>query len=343
MATINKETLLITWWLWYIWSHAVVAFEQQWYSVIIVDNLSNTDIWMLEWIEKILWYKPEFYNYDLRDKEGLEIIFDKYDFDGVLHFAWLKSVWDSCKNTWLYLDNNIWGSLVLFKCMEEYGVTNIIFSSSATVYNYDNGIPYTEDMPTWKTINPYAHTKYSIEKILENLSKFSDFKVISLRYFNPIGAHESWLIWENPKGIPNNLLPYVMKVAVWGLPTLQVFWDDYNTIDGTWVRDYIDVNDLIEWHIKAYELLEKTDKKNIYEAINLGVGKGVSVLEILKICEEVVWGTISYKITERRKWDLWEFYCDSWKAKKILWWESKTWISESIKNGWNFYKHQVWR
>lgn len=330
-----KKIILITWWLWYIWSHAVVSFEQSWYKTVIVDNLWNSDISTLEWIKSILWYKPDFFEIDIRDKQKLEEIFKKYNFDWVIHFAWLKSVWESCENPLKYFDNNIIWSIRLFECMEKFLVKNIIFSSSATVYDYDNPIPYIENQNTWKTTNPYWNTKFIIEKILYDLSKFLWLNVISLRYFNPIWAHPSWFIWEEPNWIPNNLLPFIMKVATWELEKLKIFWDDYDTIDWTWVRDYIDISDLINWHLKAYENIFKWF--NIY---NLWVGKWVSVFEMLNIWKKITWKDIKYEIVDRRYWDIWEFYCDSSKAKKELNWEPKIDIKESFKNSWNFYNRK---
>ena len=206
-----------------------------------------------------------------------------------------------------------------------------------------------EDFITWYTSNPYWTTKYLIENILKDLSKFSWFRVMNLRYFNPIWAHPSWYIWEDPEWLPNNLLPYILKVAKWELDELKVFWNDYDTIDGTWVRDYIDVNDLIEGHLKAYEMithrLSGTSLKSkgrlnfdngFFEVYNLWVGKGVSVLEMIKFAEEVAWKKIKYKIVWRRDWDLAEFYCDAWKAYKELWWKVKTSLKESLENSWRF-------
>lgn len=338
-----KKTILITGWLGYIWSHAVVAFEQAWYKCIIVDNLSNSNIDTLSNIEKIISNKPDFFEVDLRDREKLEDIFKKYNFDWVIHFAWLKAVWESCEKPLKYYDNNVVWSIRLFECMQKYNVKNIIFSSSATVYDFDNEIPYVETQNVWKTTNTYAQTKYLIEQILRDLSNFIWFNAISLRYFNPIWAHPSWFIWESPNGIPNNLLPYIMKVAKWELPYLKIFWNDYNTIDWTWVRDYIDVVDLIDWHLKAYEILLETglEKRQVsdglFDIYNLGAGKWVSVLEILKIAEKVVWKKIHFEINPRRNWDLWEFYCNPGKAKNELGWETKTSLEESLENSWRFY------
>jgi len=259
----DKKNILITGWTGYIGSHWVVAFEQAGYKTVIVDNLVNSTLDALDWIEKILGYRPDFFDIDLRDKDKLEEVFKKYDFDWVIHFAGLKAVWESCEKPLKYFDNNIVWSIKLFECMEKYSVKNIIFSSSATVYKSPFLIShhgreettrwFNESDVTWNTTNPYWTTKFLLEQILIDLSKFSGFNVINLRYFNPVWAHKSWFLWEDPEWIPNNLLPFIMKVASWELDELKVFGDDYETIDGTWVRDYIDVVDLIDGHLKSYE------------------------------------------------------------------------------------------
>lgn len=378
----NKKTILITWWLGYIWSHAVVAIEQAGYKTVIVDNLSNTCIDVMDWIEKILWYKVDFFDVDLRKNtplltppptgEGeeeslllenrkvnyidwvlddsvysLEDVFGMYKFDWVIHFAWLKAVGESCEKPLLYFDNNVNWSVELFGMMEKYWVKNIIFSSSATVYDEDNSLPLKETWKLWTT-NPYWTTKLLIEKILEDLSKFAWFNVINLRYFNPIWAHSSWYIWEDPDGIPNNLLPFIMKVASWELEKLRVFWDDYDTVDWTWVRDYIDVVDLIDGHLLAYERLdtppltppltgEGNNKKWFFDVYNLGVGRWVSVLEMVEGAREVTWKEIPYDIVERRDWDIGEVYCDPEKAERELGFKTKVSLKESLENSWRFY------
>ena len=360
-----KKIILITGWTWYIWAHWVVAFEQAWFKTIIVDNLSNSSYESLEWIKKILWYYPDFFETDLREDyfvkniwEKLSIrdwekikwtltlkqIFEEYNFDWVVHFAGLKAVWESCQNPLKYFDNNINWSIKLFELMEKYSVKNILFSSSATVYNSSNYSPskiwkwvwVDENWQVWKTTNPYWNTKFLLEKILEDLSKFSWFNVINLRYFNPIWAHKSWFIWEKPNWIPNNLLPFILKVAKWELKNLQVFGWDYGTKDWTWVRDYIDVNDLIDGHLKAYNFLK--NNKNNFETFNLWTWKWTSVLEILKIAEKVIWKNISYKIIKRREWDLAEVFCNPKKAENILNWKTKISLEESVKNSWKFYE-----
>ncbi len=336
-----KKVILITWWMWYIWSHAVVAFEKSWYKTIIVDNLVNSNTSTLLWIEKILWYKPDFFEVDLRNKEWLKEVFKKYKFDGVLHFAGLKAVWESCQKPLEYFDNNINGSLVLFEIMEEFGVKKIIFSSSATVYKTKEIVSsFTEQDPVWECLNPYGTTKFLLENILKDLAIFSGFQVMNLRYFNPIWAHESGYIGENPNGIPNNLLPYVMKVASGELEYVNVYGDDYDTVDGTWVRDYIDVCDLIDGHLKAYQVLEKSEKKWCFEVFNLWTGRWVSVLEIIKTVEKVTEKKVPYKICQRRSWDLGEVYCNPKKALWELHWKTITSLEESIKNMWKFYNNK---
>ncbi len=335
-----QKTILITWWLGYIGSHWVVAFEQAWYKTVIVDNLSNSDIYTLDNMEKILWYKPDFFQADLREKEKLREVFKKYDFDGVIHFAWLKSVWESWEKALEYYDNNVIWSLRLFELLEKYNVKNIIFSSSATVYEASNFISLKwvkEDGIVWNCTNPYGTTKFIIENILKDLANFSWFRVMNLRYFNPIWAHKSWFIWEAPIWIPNNLLPYIMKVAIWELAYLNVFWNDYPTVDGTWVRDYIDVVDLIDAHLKAYEKLKEVIKNGIYETYNLWTGKWISVFEMLWLCEKVVWKKIDYVIGERRNADLASVFCNPEKAEKELGWKSKISLLESLENSWRFY------
>ena len=331
-----KKIILISGWIWYIGSHWVVAFEQAWYKTVIVDNLSNSNIDTLNWIEKILGYKPDFFEVDLRDKNSLAKVFKKYNFDWVIHFAWLKSVWESCEKPLLYFDNNINWSVNLFEIMDKYKVKNIIFSSSATVYSSVNKLPLTEDSKLW-TSNPYWTTKLLIENILEDLANFNQFNVINLRYFNPIWAHKSWYIWENPIWTPNNLLPYIMKVAKWELDKLEIFGWDYNTIDWTWVRDYIDVVDLIEWYLSSYRKIENDSENWFFEKYNLWVWKGVSVLEIINESEIVIWKKINYEIVGRRKWDIDEVYCDNQKAENELWFNTKISLEESLKNSWRFY------
>lgn len=343
-----KKIILITGWTWYIWSHWVIAFEQAWYKTVIIDNLINSSKSVLKWIKNILWYEPDFLKIDLRNKNKLKEIFKKYNFDGVIHFAWLKAVWESCQKPINYFNNNINWSLILFELMNDFWVKNIIFSSSATVYKNTNLIEehkwLSENDIVWDCKNPYWTTKFLIENILYDLSKFTWFNVINLRYFNPIWAHDSWFIWENPNGVPNNLLPFIMKVAIWELKEVLVFWNDYNTPDWTWIRDYIDVTDLVEWHLKAYEFLITNNKQNnlnwFFETFNLWTGIWISVLEMINLVIKVIWKNIPYKIVNRRIWDLEKVYCNPEKALKILNWKTKTNLEESIKNMYKFYNYK---
>lgn len=335
------KTILLTWATWYIGSHTAVEFLEKWYNIIIIDNLYNSDISTLKNLEKITGKTPIFYEWDIKDKDILRKIFTENTIDTVVHFAWLKAVGESCEKPFLYYENNIVWSLHLFEVMEEFSVKNIIFSSSATVYDTEeNKAPFSEKDKTWNTTNPYGTTKFILENILRDLSNHKWFNVINLRYFNPIWAHDSWLIWEDPNDIPNNLLPYVMKVVIWELDYLRVFWSDYHTKDGSWERDYIDVTDLAEAHFKAFLYLENNDL-NIYEEINIWTWVSTSVLEIIHITEEVIWKKLPYDMVDRRKWDVWIVYCNPKKAKDLLWWEAKKTIKEAIKNQYNFIKNQI--
>lgn len=338
---VERKYILITGWLWYIWSHAVVWFFQAGYFPVVIDNLSNCSLWVLDDIKKILWVDILFEKWDIRDRVFLENIFQKYVFYWVLHFAWLKAVGESCNNPALYYENNFVWSFHLYQVMNIYWVKKIIFSSSATVYNYDAEIPYTEETPTWKVTNPYAQTKYMIEQIGKDFSQAYGFQVCNLRYFNPLWSHESGYLWENPLWVPNNIFPYIMKVAYWELPSIPIYWDDYETRDGTGVRDYIDIHDLIDGHIKAFQYLEKLDWPAC-ESVNLGAGKWVSVLELIHLSEKILRKKITYHITKRRSGDIAEFYCNPDKANKILDWTAKTSIEKSILNASKYYQNALW-
>jgi len=334
------KTILLTGATWYIGSHWAVALLEKNYEVIIVDNFSNSNENSLIFIEKITWKKPKFYEVDLRNKEKLEQVFKENKIDSVIHFAWAKAVWESCDEPFYYYENNIIWSLNLFEIMEKYYVKNIIFSSSATVYEPTWIPPFTEEDLTWNTTNPYWTTKFIIENILRDLSNHKLFNVINLRYFNPVWAHKSWLIWEDPNNIPNNLLPFILKVATWELEQVKVFWNDYNTKDWTWERDYIHVIDLIKGHIKALEFIQKNEKGWMYKIFNLWTWTPTSVLEIINTTEKIVWKKLNYKIVDRRKWDLDSSFCNPRKAKEILFWEAGISIEESIKDSWNFIQNK---
>lgn len=329
-----KKTILLTGATGYIGSHAVIAFEEAGYQTVIIDNLMNSSRDTLHGIEKILGYTPDFYEWNIGNRDFLCELFEKYSFDGVIHFAGLKAVGESCEKPFLYHSNNIWGSMVLFEVMEKYNVRKIVFSSSATVYKADNISPLQEDM-SLGTTNPYGTTKLIIEYLLKDLALFSQWSVTALRYFNPIWAHPSGYIGELPSGIPNNLLPYILHVASGKRDFVRVFGDDYDTIDGTGVRDYIDVCDLVDAHVIAYE---KLDQK--YEVINIGTGKGTSVLEMIASVEKISKKTVPYQIYPRRVWDIASVYCDPSYADFYLGWKAKRTIEESIENGWKFIQNQ---
>jgi UDP-glucose 4-epimerase len=326
----EKKTILITGGAGYIGSHAVVAFEQAGYKTVILDNLVNSSKETLAGIEKILGYCPDFYECDIRDKKWLEAVFGKYEFDGVIHFAGLKAVGESCKNIHEYQENNVIGSITLFGVMQQFQVKKIVFSSSATVYRSDNTPPFTEDMSTGTT-NPYGTTKLVTEKLLEDYSTHAEWSVVNLRYFNPIGTHPSWYIGEIPNGTPNNILPYLLDVATWKREKMFIFGEDYPTPDGTGVRDYIDVCDVVDAHIVAYQKF-----LGGIGVFNIGTGRWTSVKEIIAELESVIGKSIPKEVTGRRSGDLAAVYASCNRALKEFWWQSTRSLKESLQNSWNF-------
>lgn len=329
-------SVLITGGTGYIGSHTVVEFLNNDYDVIIMDNLSNSKKEALNRIEKITGKKPKFYEVDLLDKEGMKKIFQENKIDSVIHFAGLKAVGESVEKPILYYKNNITGTINLLEIMKEQDVKKIVFSSSATVYGNSTDVPFKEDTPLSAT-NPYGRTKLMIEEILRDIYvSDNSWGIALLRYFNPIGAHESGLIGEDPNGKPNNLMPYITQVAIGKRDKLSVFGDDYDTPDGTGVRDYIHVVDLAKGHLKA---LEKIMKENIAEAYNLGTGKGYSVLDLVKTFQKVNEVEIPYEITDRRPGDIAICYADPEKAKKELNWKAEKGIEEMCRDSWNWQKN----
>ena len=307
-----KKTLLVTGGAGYIGSHAAVAFAQAGYKVVILDNFANAGRENLDGIAKILGHEVDFFECDITNRGALESIFEKYNFDGVLHFAGLKAVGESCEKIGKYHEKNIFGSIVLFDVMEKFGVKKIIFSSSATVYDQKNFPPFVEEMPTGTT-NPYGTCKLVIEKLIEDYATHKDWQAISLRYLNPIGAHSSGFISEIPQGIPNNLLPYIFDVARGKRTEVRVFGDDYPTQDGSGVRDYIDINDLVDAHLLAYEHLQ-----NGHEIFNVGTGKGTSVFEMIDLVEKISGQKIPYKVMPRRSGDLAMVFASAQKITEKL-------------------------
>ncbi|MDD5213883.1 MAG: UDP-glucose 4-epimerase GalE [Candidatus Gracilibacteria bacterium] len=334
------QTILLTGGTGYIGSHGAVKLLELGYDVVIIDNLSNSDKSILEKIQKITGKTPKFYEGDLRDKNILEKIFKENNIKTILHFAGAKAVGESCEIPFYYYENNLAGSINLFEIMNKYNCKNIIFSSSATVYDSIGNPPYIETDLTGNTTNPYGTTKFLIENILKDLATFKSFKVVNLRYFNPIGAHFSGLIGENPNGLPNNLLPYVMKVATGELKNVKVFGNDYNTKDGTGERDYIHILDLIDGHIASINFIENFDNnKGFFEVFNLGTGTATSVLEIIKITCEVTEKNIPFEIVPRRPGDLDKSFCNPEKAENILNWKAKYLVKDAIKDSWYFIKN----
>lgn len=341
-------SVLVTGGLGYIGSHTCVKLLEK-YDIIIIDNLDNSNIDVLNKIEKITnctdnnTNKIKFYKIDILNKSDLEKVFQDNNIQSVIHFAALKAVNESIKNPLKYYTNNITGTLNLLEIMQKYNCYHIIFSSSATVYGNNNS-PLDELMKTGNGItNPYGQTKFMIEQILMDLAKSNQkFHIIALRYFNPIGAHKSGLIGESPNGIPNNLMPYILRVGINNntetklnecYNELKIFGNDYHTYDGTCVRDYIHVVDLADGHIMALERINNFDGFN---AINLGTGNGFSVLELVKTFQKINNVKIPYKIVERRDGDLPIIYCDPTKAKKLLNWETKLTIEDMCLDSWNF-------
>ena len=324
--------ILVTGGTGYIGSHTVVELLSVGEEVVIVDNLSNSKISVLDRIETITGKRPAFYQVDLLDRAALDAVFEAHGITSVIHFAGLKAVGESVEQPLRYYHNNLTGTFVLCEMMVKYGVKELVFSSSATVYGVPKSVPITEDFPL-STTNPYGETKLMIERILADLCKaHPDMSVAILRYFNPIGAHKSGLIGEDPCGIPNNLLPYTTQVAIGRLPYLQVYGDDYDTVDGTGVRDYIHVVDLALGHIAAIEQCNEAGV-HIY---NLGTGHGYSVLEMLHAFEKACGKTLPYKICERRSGDIAACYACPDKAKKELKWEAKFGIEEMCASQWKW-------
>ncbi len=326
--------ILVTGGAGFIGSHTCVELLESGYDVVVLDNLCNSSEKSLERVEQITGKKVTFYKADILDREALNQIFDKEKIDAVIHFAGLKAVGESVQKPLEYYQNNISGTLVLTDVMRNHGVKNIIFSSSATVYGNPQFIPITEECPKGTCTNPYGWTKSMLEQILTDI-QYADkeWNVILLRYFNPIGAHKSGLMGENPNGIPNNLMPYITQVAVGKLKELGVFGNDYDTPDGTGVRDYIHVVDLAIGHVKALKKIKEKAGLCVY---NLGTGVGYSVLDIVKNFEEATGVKVPYQIKERRAGDIAACYADATKAKEELGWVAERGIKEMCEDSWRW-------
>ncbi len=318
----------------FIGSHTCVELLENGIQIVGMDNFVNSSPEAVKAVSKITGKEYPFYDCDMLDEGAFEKIFQENSIDAVIHFAGLKAVGESVQKPLEYYHNNIQGTLNLLRLMRKYKVYKLVFSSSATVYGMNNPIPYREDMPIGGTTNPYGSTKFFIETILQDLAKAEpEWKIALLRYFNPVGAHASGLIGENPKGIPNNLMPYISRVAEGTLEKLHVYGGDYDTPDGTGVRDYIHVCDLAAGHLKA---LEKLDDIQGARAWNLGTGKGISVLEVVHAFEKASGRPIPYSIDPRRPGDLPAFYADASRAKEELNWEAKLSLETMCRDAWNF-------
>jgi len=330
------KKILVTGGLGFIGSHTVTELAQAGYFPVIVDNLCNSDISVLDSLKKITGMDIPFYRCDIRDKKSLKQIFTEHDLYAVIHFAGLKSVADSVLMPLEYYDNNIGGSVILFEIMKECGVKNIIFSSSATVYGYNEEMPLREDMPLHPATNPYGKTKAVIEEILNDMYLSDNgWNIVILRYFNPIGAHSSGLIGEKPAGIPNNLMPYITMVAAGTFPHVNIFGNDYDTPDGTCIRDYIHVCDLAKGHVNA---LSKIDKLG-FDVFNLGTGRGVSVLELVETFSRANSIDIPYEFSKRRKGDLPCVYACTKKAEQVLGFKAEKTVAEMCKDSFNWQKN----
>ena len=328
--------ILVTGGTGYIGSHTCVELLNKGYEVVVFDNLYNSKIDVVDKIEKITGKKITFYKADMLDKESMRPIFEEHKLDAVIHFAGLKAVGESVEKPWEYYHNNLTGTLILVDVLKKYDAKNLIFSSSATVYGDPAQIPITEECPKGQCTNPYGWTKSMLEQVLTDIQKADpDWNIVLLRYFNPIGAHESGLIGENPNGIPNNLMPYITQVAVGKLKSLGVFGNDYDTPDGTGVRDFIHVMDLAKGHVKALKKLEDHSGLSIY---NLGTGVGYSVLDVVKNFEKATGIQIPYEIKPRRAGDIATCYSDASKAKRELGWEAEYGILEMCRDSWNWQK-----
>lgn len=334
----EKETVLVTGGVGYIGSHTTVALQEAGYRVLILDNLCNSDVAVLKAIAKITGEEPCFIEGDIRDRGLLDKIFSDYRIKAVMHFAGLKAVGESAEQPLAYYDNNVNGSLQLLQAMQRADVRTIVFSSSATVYGDPQSLPLTENHPRSAT-NPYGNTKLMVEEILENLhASEAGWRVALLRYFNPIGAHRSGKIGEAPQGTPNNLLPYVAQVATGSRAQVQVFGADYDTPDGTGVRDYIHVLDLAQGHVAALAYCKQSDGELL--TVNLGTGKGYSVLEIIAAFERASGKHIPYQVVARRPGDIAECWADTEQAYRLLGWRASRTLPEMCEDAWRWEQNR---
>jgi len=336
-----KQKVLVTGGTGYIGSHTVVELIEEGYEVVLVDDLSNSSLDVLDGIKKITGVYPEFEKFDLCDEQKLDSFFSKHkDIGSIIHFAASKAVGESVQNPLKYYRNNLLSLMLLLESMKKRGIRNFVFSSSCTVYGQPDKLPVTEATPFQPAESPYGNTKQISEEILRDTCKVeSQIQAISLRYFNPAGAHESGLIGELPLGVPNNLVPFIAQTAAGIQKQLLVFGNDYNTPDGSAVRDYIHVVDLAEAHVKALKRLEEGKQQMNYEYYNLGTGKGLTVLELIQVFERVNNIKLNYKIVARRPGDIEKIYADTTLANRELGWKAKLGVEDMMRSVWKWQQH----
>lgn len=332
------KKVLVTGGLGYIGSHTVVALQEAGFEVLVIDDLSNAELEVVERIEKITGILPHFEQIDLREKKSVTDFFDRNKMDGIIHFAASKAVGESVENPLLYYENNLNTLIYLLQGCDSHKITNFIFSSSCTVYGEPDKLPISEDAPIKLALSPYGNTKQISEEIIFDTCAASALQSISLRYFNPIGAHESAEIGELPKGIPQNLVPFITQTAAGLRDELSVFGDDYPTKDGSCIRDYIHVVDLANAHVVALQRLFSEENLLNYEVFNLGTGKGNSVLEVVHAFEKVTGEKLNYKIVGRRHGDVVSVYADTTKANEILGWKTQRTMEEALASAWKWEK-----
>ena len=335
----SKPCILVTGGMGYIGSHTVVALFEQGYDVVIADNLSNSNVIILDRIEQISGVRPRFYQIDLCDKPAVEVLFEqKKNIQAVIHFAALKAVGESVKWPLVYYRNNVGSLISLLEVMQDADVKHIVFSSSCTVYGEPDQLPVTENTPIKAALSPYGNTKQIGEEILSDLVKVSHLNCIALRYFNPVGAHESALIGEFPSGTPNNLVPFITQSAAGKLGPLQVFGSDYNTIDGTCIRDYIHVDDVASAHVAALHRQLTGHQNDSFEVFNIGTGQGNTVLEVIHAFEETSGIKLHYTLCDRRDGDIEKVFADTTRSNEILGWKAKKNIREMMATAWAWEK-----
>lgn len=336
------KKILITGGTGYIGSHTVVEFINAGYTPIIIDNLSNSNITVLDSIKEITGTKPIFYKADVTDNYAIDKIFYEHsDAIAIIHFAAYKAVGESVAKPLMYYRNNILGLVTVLEQMQKHGINNIVFSSSCTVYGQPETLPVTEETPFCKAESPYSNTKKISEEIIQDvLNACRQLKAVSLRYFNPIGAHPSALIGETPNGTPNNLMPYITQTAIGIRECLSIFGGDYNTNDGTAIRDYINVVDLAKAHVAAMKYLVAETNNKQYDYFNIGTGKGVSVLEAVKSFERSTGVKLNYKIVGRRQGDIEQIWADTQKANKLLGWKAQKTLDETTLSAWHWEQYR---